>query len=155
MQNTNNERNLNALVYYRAKYTFDANIRNPPLEKPAGAEKSAGVDKLTGVDKSAGMDNVKESESRAEIFNSFIMNAGLDEVPLGGSAFTWCHKSASKISKLDRFLVSENLWALYPNISAITLDNSHRIDLPSFTSESCNMNYWALPVSILSLLVGN
>ncbi|GKC87849.1 RNA-directed DNA polymerase, eukaryota, partial [Tanacetum coccineum] len=58
----------------------------------------------------------------AENFNSFIMNAGLDEVPLGGSAFTWCHKSASKMSKLDRFLVSENLWALYPNISAITLD---------------------------------
>ncbi|GJV42889.1 RNA-directed DNA polymerase, eukaryota [Tanacetum coccineum] len=25
----------------------------------------------------------------AEIFNSFIYNAGLDEVPLGGSAYTW------------------------------------------------------------------
>ncbi|GKF15663.1 hypothetical protein Tco_0057125, partial [Tanacetum coccineum] len=29
---------------------------------------------------------------------------GLEEVPLGGSAYTWCHKSASKMSKLDRFL---------------------------------------------------
>nr|GEZ14206.1 hydroxycinnamoyl-CoA quinate/shikimate transferase [Tanacetum cinerariifolium] len=58
----------------------------------------------------------------AEIFNSFIMNAGLDEVPLGGSAFTWCHRSASKMSKLDRFLVFENLLISYPNISAITLD---------------------------------
>ncbi|GJV30192.1 hypothetical protein Tco_1386640 [Tanacetum coccineum] len=28
----------------------------------------------------------------------------LEEVPLGGSAYTWCHKSASKMSKLDRFL---------------------------------------------------
>ncbi|GKA68821.1 hypothetical protein Tco_0768738 [Tanacetum coccineum] len=26
---------------------------------------------------------------------------GLEEVPLGGSAYTWCHKSASKMSKLD------------------------------------------------------
>nr|GEX43260.1 RNA-directed DNA polymerase, eukaryota [Tanacetum cinerariifolium] len=38
----------------------------------------------------------------AEVFNSFIANAGLVEVPLGGSAFTWCHKSASKMSKIDR-----------------------------------------------------
>ncbi|GJX33250.1 RNA-directed DNA polymerase, eukaryota, reverse transcriptase zinc-binding domain protein [Tanacetum coccineum] len=29
----------------------------------------------------------------------------LEEVPLGGSAYTWCHKSASKMSKLDRFLI--------------------------------------------------
>nr|GFA51529.1 nucleotide-binding alpha-beta plait domain-containing protein [Tanacetum cinerariifolium] len=28
----------------------------------------------------------------ADIFNSFIYNAGLNEVHLGGSAFTWCHK---------------------------------------------------------------
>ncbi|GJT39675.1 RNA-directed DNA polymerase, eukaryota, reverse transcriptase zinc-binding domain protein [Tanacetum coccineum] len=38
----------------------------------------------------------------ADIFNNFIINAGLEEVPLGGSAYTWCHKSASKMSKLDR-----------------------------------------------------
>ncbi|GJZ64301.1 hypothetical protein Tco_0620722 [Tanacetum coccineum] len=36
------------------------------------------------------------------VFNSFIANMGLEEVPLGGSSFTWCHKSATKMSKLDR-----------------------------------------------------
>nr|GFA02953.1 RNA-directed DNA polymerase, eukaryota, reverse transcriptase zinc-binding domain protein [Tanacetum cinerariifolium] len=36
------------------------------------------------------------------MFNSFIVNAGLKEVPLGGSSFTWCRKSATKMSKLDR-----------------------------------------------------
>ncbi|GJT38145.1 RNA-directed DNA polymerase, eukaryota [Tanacetum coccineum] len=56
------------------------------------------------------------------VFNSFIVNAGLEEVPLGVSAYTWCHKSASKMSKLDRFLISENLMNFSPNISAITLD---------------------------------
>ncbi|GKC91232.1 hypothetical protein Tco_1151881 [Tanacetum coccineum] len=35
----------------------------------------------------------------------FVIVRGLEEVPLGGSAYTWCHKSASKMSKLDRFLV--------------------------------------------------
>nr|GEY70475.1 RNA-directed DNA polymerase, eukaryota [Tanacetum cinerariifolium] len=58
----------------------------------------------------------------ANIFNSFIMNSGLVELNLGGSPFTWCHKSASKMSKLDRFLVSENLMNTCPNIHTITLE---------------------------------
>nr|GEX23712.1 RNA-directed DNA polymerase, eukaryota, reverse transcriptase zinc-binding domain protein [Tanacetum cinerariifolium] len=45
-----------------------------------------------------------------------------EEVPLGGSSFTWFHKSATKMSKLDRFLISENLLITCPNISATTLD---------------------------------
>nr|GEW14517.1 hypothetical protein [Tanacetum cinerariifolium] len=58
----------------------------------------------------------------ADVFNSFIANAGLEEVPLGGSSFMWCHKSATKMSKLDRFLISKNLLITCPNISATTLD---------------------------------
>nr|GEV20666.1 putative RNA-directed DNA polymerase, eukaryota, reverse transcriptase zinc-binding domain protein [Tanacetum cinerariifolium] len=58
----------------------------------------------------------------ADVFNSFIANAGLEEVPLGESSFTCCHKSATKMSKLDRFLISKNLLITCPNISATTLD---------------------------------
>ncbi|GJY70300.1 RNA-directed DNA polymerase, eukaryota [Tanacetum coccineum] len=36
----------------------------------------------------------------ANIFNSFINSTGLEEVHLGGSAFTWCHNGIT----LDRFL---------------------------------------------------
>ncbi|GJX96590.1 RNA-directed DNA polymerase, eukaryota, reverse transcriptase zinc-binding domain protein [Tanacetum coccineum] len=61
-------------------------------------------------------------QSGADRFNSFISNAGLKEVMLGGCAYTWCHKSASKMSKLDRFLISENLMNNNLNICAITLD---------------------------------
>nr|GEU76477.1 RNA-directed DNA polymerase, eukaryota, reverse transcriptase zinc-binding domain protein [Tanacetum cinerariifolium] len=38
----------------------------------------------------------------AKVFNNFIINDGLVELPLGGCSFTWCHKSAKKMSKLDR-----------------------------------------------------
>ncbi|GJX01702.1 RNA-directed DNA polymerase, eukaryota [Tanacetum coccineum] len=62
------------------------------------------------------------NEKGADEFNSFIANSGLEEVPLGGCNFTWCHKSAAKMSKLDRFLVSNNLFTYCPHISAITLD---------------------------------
>ncbi|GJW01024.1 RNA-directed DNA polymerase, eukaryota [Tanacetum coccineum] len=41
----------------------------------------------------------------ANAFNSFISMANLEEVPLGGCSFTWCHRSASKMTiTLDRFL---------------------------------------------------
>nr|GEZ04589.1 RNA-directed DNA polymerase, eukaryota [Tanacetum cinerariifolium] len=55
------------------------------------------------------------------VFNSFITNVRLEEVPLGGRSFTWCHKSVTKMSKLDRFLIYENLLNTCSNITAITL----------------------------------
>ncbi|GJV63534.1 RNA-directed DNA polymerase, eukaryota [Tanacetum coccineum] len=58
----------------------------------------------------------------ANVFNSFIVNAGLEEIPLGGCSFTWCHKSATKMSKLDRFLISENLMITCPNFTATSLE---------------------------------
>nr|GEY43063.1 RNA-directed DNA polymerase, eukaryota, reverse transcriptase zinc-binding domain protein [Tanacetum cinerariifolium] len=56
-----------------------------------------------------------------DVFNRFICNAGLEEVPLEGCSFTWCHRSATKMSKLDRFLISDSLLCSCPNISSITL----------------------------------
>nr|GEX93911.1 RNA-directed DNA polymerase, eukaryota [Tanacetum cinerariifolium] len=55
------------------------------------------------------------------VFNSFISSSGLGEVPLGGCAFTWCHKSGSKMSKLDRFLFRKTrLWVRDKKESATT-----------------------------------
>nr|GEY50477.1 nucleotide-binding alpha-beta plait domain-containing protein [Tanacetum cinerariifolium] len=58
----------------------------------------------------------------AQRFNSFISDSGLVEVTLGGCHFTWCHKSATKMSKLDRFLVSKSVLSGCPNINAITFE---------------------------------
>nr|GEW96380.1 RNA-directed DNA polymerase, eukaryota, reverse transcriptase zinc-binding domain protein [Tanacetum cinerariifolium] len=58
----------------------------------------------------------------ADVFNHFISNAGLKEVPLEGCSFTWCHRSATKMSKLDRFLISDSLLCSCWYISSITLD---------------------------------
>ncbi|GKB07211.1 RNA-directed DNA polymerase, eukaryota, reverse transcriptase zinc-binding domain protein [Tanacetum coccineum] len=68
----------------------------------------------------------------ANAFNSFISTAGLEEVPLGGCKFTWCHKLAAKMSKLDRFLIAEGLMNSCPNLTAITLErylSDHRLIL--------------------------
>ncbi|GJZ49288.1 RNA-directed DNA polymerase, eukaryota [Tanacetum coccineum] len=58
----------------------------------------------------------------ADAFNSFISAGGLVEVPSGGYSFTWSHNSASKMSKLDRFLVSDNLQRMCHNLSSLTLE---------------------------------
>ncbi|GKD65803.1 RNA-directed DNA polymerase, eukaryota, reverse transcriptase zinc-binding domain protein, partial [Tanacetum coccineum] len=58
----------------------------------------------------------------ADVFNSFISKAGSEEVSLEGCSFTWCHMSATKMSKLNHFLISDSLLCSCPNISSITLD---------------------------------
>ena len=80
----------------------------------------------------------------ADVFNSFIANAGLEEVPLGGSSYTWCHKSANKMSKLDRFFISENLLNICPNISAIMLDRYLSDHRPILLRE-CSYDYGLIP----------
>ncbi|GJR83959.1 RNA-directed DNA polymerase, eukaryota [Tanacetum coccineum] len=87
----------------------------------------------------------------ADTFNSLISTAGLEEVPLGGCSFTWCHKPATKMIKLDRFLISEGLMGSCPNISAITLDRYLSDHKPILMRESsfdygpipfCFFHYW-------------
>ncbi|GJV91486.1 RNA-directed DNA polymerase, eukaryota [Tanacetum coccineum] len=58
----------------------------------------------------------------ARIFNQFITTSGLVDVRLEGFSFTWSHPSATKMSKLDRFLVSDGIISLFPSIMAICLD---------------------------------
>ncbi|GKB79051.1 RNA-directed DNA polymerase, eukaryota [Tanacetum coccineum] len=51
-------------------------------------------------------------------FNNFISSARLIDLPLEGYAFTWAHKSASKMSKLDCFLISDRFFGLFPHLSS-------------------------------------
>ncbi|GKC68389.1 RNA-directed DNA polymerase, eukaryota, partial [Tanacetum coccineum] len=60
----------------------------------------------------------------ANAFNSFISLASLIDLPLDGYAYTWAHKTANKMSKLDRFLVSKGLLASFSYLSALCLDRN-------------------------------
>ncbi|GJT89981.1 RNA-directed DNA polymerase, eukaryota [Tanacetum coccineum] len=68
----------------------------------------------------------------ANAFNSFISNLGLNDIQLEGYSFTWDHPSATKMSKLDRFLMSNGFLSAFPYISAVCLDrhlSDHRPNL--------------------------
>nr|GEW24614.1 hypothetical protein [Tanacetum cinerariifolium] len=60
--------------------------------------------------------------SNARAFNQFISSSSLLEVKMEGSSFTWSHPSATKMSKLDRFLVSDGIFLTFPAITAICHD---------------------------------
>ncbi|GKD87064.1 RNA-directed DNA polymerase, eukaryota, reverse transcriptase zinc-binding domain protein, partial [Tanacetum coccineum] len=49
------------------------------------------------------------SRSKAHVFNSFIDETDLVDLPIGGRRFTWINKAGSKLSKLDIFLVSQSV----------------------------------------------
>ncbi|GKC14972.1 putative RNA-directed DNA polymerase, eukaryota, reverse transcriptase zinc-binding domain protein, partial [Tanacetum coccineum] len=50
------------------------------------------------------------------------METGLIEIPIGGRLFTWMNKAGTKLSKLDRFLMSEDVLVTNPDLKAIVLD---------------------------------
>nr|GEY88346.1 RNA-directed DNA polymerase, eukaryota [Tanacetum cinerariifolium] len=63
----------------------------------------------------------------ARDFNHFISSSGLVDVKMEGYAFTWSLSSAKKMSKLDRFLVTDDLISVFPPSTVIVLD--HDFDL--------------------------
>ncbi|GJR32202.1 RNA-directed DNA polymerase, eukaryota [Tanacetum coccineum] len=58
----------------------------------------------------------------ANAFNNFISKSDLFDLPMGGYSYTWSHKSATKMSKLDRFLISKGLMVRFPHLSGLCLD---------------------------------
>nr|GEW06599.1 RNA-directed DNA polymerase, eukaryota, reverse transcriptase zinc-binding domain protein [Tanacetum cinerariifolium] len=60
--------------------------------------------------------------SSANVFNNFIRDANLCDIPLGGHLFTRTNKHGDKLSKLDRFLISYCLSYILQNHSALVLD---------------------------------
>ncbi|GJR96770.1 reverse transcriptase domain-containing protein [Tanacetum coccineum] len=49
------------------------------------------------------------SRPEADQFYSFIDSTGLVNLPVGGRSYTWMIKARTKLSKLDRFLISEDV----------------------------------------------
>ncbi|GJV10819.1 RNA-directed DNA polymerase, eukaryota [Tanacetum coccineum] len=78
-------------------------------------------------------------------FDSFISLGGLVEVPLGKIVLlNVAIKSGNKMSKLDRFLISESLMGSCPNMTSITLDRYLSDHRPILLREVC-YNYGPTP----------
>nr|GEX53743.1 RNA-directed DNA polymerase, eukaryota, reverse transcriptase zinc-binding domain protein [Tanacetum cinerariifolium] len=62
------------------------------------------------------------SRGDATIFNSFIHDTGLIDHPMGGRHFTWVNEVGSKMSKLDRFLISDDVIHSNTDLKVVALD---------------------------------
>ncbi|GJV14423.1 putative RNA-directed DNA polymerase, eukaryota, reverse transcriptase zinc-binding domain protein, partial [Tanacetum coccineum] len=56
------------------------------------------------------------------IFNSFIQDSNLLDLPIGGKMFTWMNKAGTKLSKIDHFLISEDVLEAHSDIYVTILD---------------------------------
>ncbi|GJR23342.1 RNA-directed DNA polymerase, eukaryota, reverse transcriptase zinc-binding domain protein [Tanacetum coccineum] len=62
------------------------------------------------------------SRQDADNFNSFIDNSSLIPLPLGGRLFTCMKKAGTKLSKLDRFLISEEVAEALLDVRVTVID---------------------------------
>ncbi|GKF10621.1 RNA-directed DNA polymerase, eukaryota, reverse transcriptase zinc-binding domain protein, partial [Tanacetum coccineum] len=83
-------------------------------------------------------------QNQADVFNSFINNLNMFDVPLGGFRYTWTDKWASKMSKLDRFLVIEGFHDSFPHITCIVLEKGVPDHRPILLKESV-VDYGSTP----------
>ncbi|GKA27959.1 RNA-directed DNA polymerase, eukaryota [Tanacetum coccineum] len=89
----------------------------------------------------------------ANEFNSFISNSGLVEIQLEGYSFTWSLQSAKKMSKLDRFFVSDGLLSLFPHLSGICLDR-HPLGSQTSLLREVVTDYGPSPFRVSPLCLG-
>nr|GEU39264.1 RNA-directed DNA polymerase, eukaryota [Tanacetum cinerariifolium] len=80
----------------------------------------------------------------ADAFNHFITSSGLNDIPLCGYTFTWVHKDADKMSKLDQFLVSDGVLASFPSLTRVILDKHLSYHWPIFLHE-LQVDYGLVP----------
>ncbi|GJW88782.1 RNA-directed DNA polymerase, eukaryota, reverse transcriptase zinc-binding domain protein [Tanacetum coccineum] len=63
------------------------------------------------------------SSHKAGHFNAFIDSSGLIDLPIGGCYYTWMNKAGTKLSKLDCYLISDDILEAIPDIHIIALDH--------------------------------
>jgi len=82
--------------------------------------------------------------SMADDFNDFIAEEDLVDPPLGGYQYTWVNKMVTKMSKIDRFLLSEGVLDVFPNLVATVLDKGAPDHRPILLKEDSN-DYGPIP----------
>ncbi|XP_071712616.1 uncharacterized protein [Rutidosis leptorrhynchoides] len=91
--------------------------------------------------------NTEFCDKRAKLFNDFIKDNSLIDLPLGGRIYTRISDDGRKFSKLDRYLVSENFLHHWPNINVMVLDKKHTNHCPLILKDG-NIDFGLKPVKV-------
>ncbi|XP_071694564.1 uncharacterized protein [Rutidosis leptorrhynchoides] len=90
----------------------------------------AALGKIIGVRKADERFGSLFNPVEANNFNSFISNTSFLDVPLCGRRFTWINKAASKMSRIDRVLVSRNVMDIFLDLQLNVLPRIHYDHFP-------------------------
>nr|GEZ29399.1 RNA-directed DNA polymerase, eukaryota [Tanacetum cinerariifolium] len=83
----------------------------------------------------------------ARRFNEFIFKSGLIDLPMGERKFTRMNKFGTKLSKIDRIMVSHHFVSNWPN--------AHLLALPHGVSDHCPLVLKATRVTMVRYLSAN
>ncbi|GKC44896.1 hypothetical protein Tco_1062618 [Tanacetum coccineum] len=83
----------------------------------------------------------------SEVFNNFINDSNLTDLPLGCYSFTWMKKQGTKLSKLDPLIISEEVINLLPYIRITTLDRLWFDHIPILL-HCCKHDFGPVPFKI-------
>ncbi|GJS95132.1 putative RNA-directed DNA polymerase, eukaryota, reverse transcriptase zinc-binding domain protein [Tanacetum coccineum] len=87
------------------------------------------------------------NQQGANAFNEFINQTELVNLNIGGRNFTWMNKFGTKLSKLDRYLVSVSFTLAFPDILMIALDRKWSDHLPILL-HSKRMDFRPIPFRV-------
>ncbi|XP_071712661.1 uncharacterized protein [Rutidosis leptorrhynchoides] len=126
MKNTSNQKGVESIIVNVYSPHSDSNKQKiwSSLESCVGNQNSEWV--LCGdfneVRDKTERQNCEFVERRAAWFNTFIDNAKLIDVPIGGKLFTRVCDNGIKLIKLDRFLISEKFRNTWGEVSVLALE---------------------------------
>ncbi|GJW99717.1 RNA-directed DNA polymerase, eukaryota [Tanacetum coccineum] len=87
----------------------------------------------------------------ASMFNTFINTSSLIDMPFGGFSFTWADKNATKMSKLDRFLMLEGLLCQFHAMSGLILARHLSDHHRPIVLRECDIDYGPFPFKMFHL----
>ncbi|GJX89545.1 putative RNA-directed DNA polymerase, eukaryota, reverse transcriptase zinc-binding domain protein [Tanacetum coccineum] len=87
-------------------------------------------------------------DSEALAFNNFIAQAGLHDFQMGGRRFTYFNRAGSKMSKLDRFLVSDCFFDSWTNVVVTVLERVISDHSPILLTAGAEVNFGPKPFRV-------
>ncbi|XP_071740585.1 uncharacterized protein [Rutidosis leptorrhynchoides] len=96
--------------------------------------------------------NCEFSKRREKMFNEFIEKCHLIDIPLCGKRFTRISDDGRKLSKLDRFLVSEDFLHSWGDVSVTSLDRRTSDPSPLILRDN-NADFGPKPFKIFDLWI--
>jgi len=81
-------------------------------------------------------------------FNSWILDMALEDVRSVGRRFTWCRPNGSAMSRLDRFLLSDDWLVHWPHSTQFMLDRDYSDHCPILL-KSKNIDWGPKPFKVM------